>query len=462
VKKPRNLILLDPSEVQVPEGRFRKEFDQHELQLLIKSILELGQIQPVVITREGELVVGERRLRACKHLGREIEAVYIDEVDELMLREMEFHENIYREQYTPQERVLAKEALHAIKQKQFGDPTDPSSLRYGEGWRQEDTAKMLGQSQALLSEELIMAKILPHSPEMQKAKTLTDMKKVMKKLKKEAQWHVQAEKAESLAAVEEKRMPGERPSLTREQLLKGKVSAWDKRLIVADAMEMLHKKELYLGPPGLVFFDPPWGVGLHEKVEDGVLQGISYEDTKEKFKAEFPVYARLLYEAMRPDSHLYVFFGIVHHRFVYFHLARAGFEVNRRPIIWAKPGIKSTRQPEKWPGASYEPIAFARKGSRDLVEKIGDSITDVKALTPEQKKGHPSAKPWQLYDNLLKRSCYPGDVVLDPMYGTGPAFVACEMNPKLRPMWYGWENVIGNRQKSLLNLLQAVGAAKGE
>ncbi len=462
MKKRRDLSLLDPSEVLVPEGRFRKEFDQHELQLLIKSILELGQIQPIVITRDMELVAGERRLRACRHLEREIECLFIDEVDDLTIREMEFHENIYREQYTPQERVLAKQSLHSIKQEQFGDPTDPAAPQYGEGWRQTDTAEMLGQSQALLSEELVMAKILPHSPEMQKAKTLTEMKKVMKKLKKEAQWHIQAEKAETLAAEEDGAMPGDRASMTREQLLKGKVSAWDKRLIVADAMEMLKKEELYLGPPGIVFFDPPWGVNLHEKVEDGVLQGMAYDDSEKKFQEEFPTYVRLLYEAMRPDSHLYCFFGIVHHAFVYESLSAAGFEVNGRPIIWVKPGIKSTRQPDKWPGAGYEPIAFARKGSRDLVEKLPDSITDVKPLTPEQKRGHPSAKPWQVYDNLLKRSCYPGEVILDPMYGCGGAFIACEMNPKLRPMWYGWELEMGNRQKSLLNLLEAVGAAKGE
>jgi len=456
------LLVLRTEEVKVKDDRFRQEFDLHELEMLKKSILKLGQIQPIVVTREMELVAGERRLRACREMAREVKAVYVDEVDELMLKEMELHENLYRQDLTPQETVLAKQELHRIKVQQHGDPRDPASLTPGEGWTQGDTSQMLGQSRSLLTEELAMARLLPHIPEMQKAKTMAEMKKIAKKLQKQAEWHIESEKATDQLKKEGKIIGEGKASLTREQIVTGKVQAWDKRLMLENAMEMLQKGELYLGPPGVVFWDPPWGVELQQKVEAGVLQGEAYEDYEAKFKEEFPVYCKLLFDAMRPDSHLYCFFGIVHYSFVYDSLANAGFEVNGRPIIWAKLGIKSTRQPDKWPGASYEPIAFARKGSRDLVEKLPDSIIDVKPLSPEEKKGHPSAKPWELYDNLLKRSAYPGDVILDPMYGTGPAFVACEMNPKQRYLWYGWEQNKNYRNTCLLKLLECLGVKGGQ
>jgi hypothetical protein len=302
-----------------------------------------------------------------------------------------------------------------------------------------------------------MAKLIPHVPELKAAKTMAEMKKVAKKLQKQAEWHIESKAAHATLVDQGKIAIDDGKSMTREDILKGKVEAWDKRLVTADAMEMLKGDQLYLGPPGVVFFDPPWGVELQQKVEAGLLQGDAYEDYESKFKEEFPEYCSLLYKAMRPDSHLYCFFGIVHYSFVYESLRAAGFEVNGRPIIWVKPGIKSTRQPDKWPGAGYEPIAFARKGSRDLVDKLPDSITDVKPLGPNAKKGHPSAKPWELYDNLLKRSAYPGDTILDPMFGSGAAFVACEMNPKLRPLWYGWERDKKCRGLAMLNLLEALG-----
>ena len=73
---------------QIVPNRFqpRTEFDRAELASLAESIRENGLIQPVSLrkTKEGfELVAGERRLRACKMLGRDkIEAIVYDISDE--------------------------------------------------------------------------------------------------------------------------------------------------------------------------------------------------------------------------------------------------------------------------------------------------------------------------------------------------------------------------------------------
>jgi ParB family chromosome partitioning protein len=123
-----SLLELSPELVKVKDGRFREDIDLHELEMLKKSILKLGQIQPIVVTREMELVVGERRLTACRELNREVTAIYVDQVDELLLREMELHENLYRANLTPAETVLAKQEIHNIWQSQEGDPMDPTSL----------------------------------------------------------------------------------------------------------------------------------------------------------------------------------------------------------------------------------------------------------------------------------------------------------------------------------------------
>ena len=48
-------------------NRYRKNLGN--IQSLADSIKELGLLHPVVVRRDGRLVAGERRLRACQHLG---------------------------------------------------------------------------------------------------------------------------------------------------------------------------------------------------------------------------------------------------------------------------------------------------------------------------------------------------------------------------------------------------------
>ncbi|MDW9503036.1 hypothetical protein GOB10_18440 [Sinorhizobium meliloti] len=58
--------------------RFRRDFG--DLDALAASIRDLGLLQPIVIDQDGNLLAGERRLRACRLLGwTEIPAVVKEE-----------------------------------------------------------------------------------------------------------------------------------------------------------------------------------------------------------------------------------------------------------------------------------------------------------------------------------------------------------------------------------------------
>ena len=83
----------------------RKNFDEDALNELASSIEEFGLIQPVVLYKDNDdsytLIAGERRLRACKILGKtDIKAVILD-ADEDKLRELALIENIQREDLNP-------------------------------------------------------------------------------------------------------------------------------------------------------------------------------------------------------------------------------------------------------------------------------------------------------------------------------------------------------------------------
>jgi ParB family transcriptional regulator, chromosome partitioning protein len=47
--------------------RFRRDFG--DIEGLADSIKALGLLQPIVVTPDGRLLCGERRLRACRLLG---------------------------------------------------------------------------------------------------------------------------------------------------------------------------------------------------------------------------------------------------------------------------------------------------------------------------------------------------------------------------------------------------------
>lgn len=86
--------------------RHRKEMG--DLSGLADSIKRLGLLQPVVITPEGELIAGERRLRAVKLLGWASVPVRVVDLAGLVRGEMA--ENFTRKSFTPSEAVAVAEA----------------------------------------------------------------------------------------------------------------------------------------------------------------------------------------------------------------------------------------------------------------------------------------------------------------------------------------------------------------
>jgi ParB/RepB/Spo0J family partition protein len=236
------------------------------------------------------------------------------------------------------------------------------------------------------------------------------------------------------------------------QVFQNKFRGADKRLVCGDSLEYL-SEPIPWGRPTIVIWDPPWGIDHDIKLAGLGSAYDTYEDNSEYFQSLFSQMVPLLFSQMAEHSHLYCFFSITNLEFIYQTLESAGFQVNRRPIIWTKPGIRSTRAPETWPGAGYEPIAFARKGSKPLIQKKSDFIEGIKPPPPSQK-GHPAAKPPELYMDLLARSACVQDFVFDPCFGSGPLFRACELLPQLQLTWAGCEKEETWKNLALVKLME--------
>jgi ParB family chromosome partitioning protein len=93
----------------------RRTFDDDTLDELAASIAEVGLLQPVVVRSLGagrfELVMGERRWRACQRAGLEhIPAIVRETHDDDMLRDA-LIENLHRQQLDPLEEAAAYQQL---------------------------------------------------------------------------------------------------------------------------------------------------------------------------------------------------------------------------------------------------------------------------------------------------------------------------------------------------------------
>ncbi len=118
---------------QIQPSRFqpRLNFSQKKIEDLASSIREKGVIQPVLIRSLGgdqyELIAGERRLRAVKHLNLEEIPAIVRRVADADVLEMAIIENIQREELNPIEEAKAYKRLS----EEFGVSQDSIAQRVG-------------------------------------------------------------------------------------------------------------------------------------------------------------------------------------------------------------------------------------------------------------------------------------------------------------------------------------------
>jgi ParB family chromosome partitioning protein len=93
----------------------REVFDDDLLQELVTSIKEVGLLQPVVVRPSGpsryELIMGERRWRACREAGLEAIPAIVRATDDEKLLLDALLENLHRAQLNPLEEAAAYDQL---------------------------------------------------------------------------------------------------------------------------------------------------------------------------------------------------------------------------------------------------------------------------------------------------------------------------------------------------------------
>jgi len=175
-----------------------------------------------------------------------------------------------------------------------------------------------------------------------------------------------------------------------------------------------------------VLWDPPFGIDLGTLVKS--KSRTVYHDTPEYYAEFMTELLPELYRVMKPDSHIYVFHGPDMFEYTKRSMISTGFDVDKIPWIWHKSNMAGqSNAPDRWPGRVYEPILFGHKGKKPMLMKGRRNVLNVKAISAQRKR-HPTQKPVLLYRALLQNSVRVGDLVLDPMAGSGASLIAAAIS----------------------------------
>jgi len=360
----------------------RARKDLGEIEELAEDIKRLGLIHPIVIDETNTLRAGGRRLSALiinetYELIENIHFRYMKDLTELEKQEVELSENVQRKNFTWQEDIDLKQKLHELRSKMAKEK--------GEEWDVEKTAKELGMGERQLHRDIELAKFVKTKPDILKEDEKNTAKSKMKRIKEEMKRSI------TVSGV---------PKM--------------KNLHHGDCLEVM--RTLPEHSVDLVLFDPPYGVNL-SNTENISAGHRGFQDDKESAMILMRAALKEIKRVLKIGAHCYVFYAMWHHCDVYKIVSEELGGVQPNPLFWYKTNGAGNNMPFKRYTIVYEPLFFCWNFSkqRDLIER-GNTVLPH---AWENNKKHPAQKPLSLYKELIKMSTHPGEVVLDPMAGSG-------------------------------------------
>jgi DNA modification methylase len=361
-------IEMWPVDKPVPYPKNARKISDQAVEKVASSIQAFGFRQPIVVDKEGVIVVGHARLLGAKKLGHKLVPVHrADNLTPAEIRAYRLADNRTNQETEWDSERLCEELKELMVQDFDLALTcfDPDEI----------TAYTIQTTQGLVDED--------QTPEV-KDFALTS--------------------------------PGDLWMLGNHRLL-----CRDSTSI--DAVERLMDGQ----KADLVFTDPPYNVDYQGYTEEKLkIQGDKM--TPEQFQ-EFlsSVFSSYLW-ALKPGGSMYVCHPSSWQREFQGALERSDFEV-RCQIIWAKNTFAWGFGRYKF---QHEPIFYChRRGQSDPWYGDKSQSTLWQEKKPAANRLHPTMKPVELIERALVNSSKAGDLVLDLFGGSGSTMIAAEKNGHL-------------------------------
>jgi ParB/RepB/Spo0J family partition protein len=373
----RTMVPMD--EIKITRDRFRGATGN--MNDLAQSLLSFGQLQPVILDENNELIDGFRRYTAQQMNGAtEIWAVHQAEVDPLLARELELETNIQREDMTPAERVRAIAEIDRLRR-----TANPN-------WSQRQTAAVAGVSQKDVSKATRLAKMMELFPELAEAKSVRQM---------ESWAEFRANTQNRMADVAAKHID---------------LSDIESKIWLGDSVELI--KQVPDESIDAVITDPPFGIDYDNRKAGSEAAVSSYEDSRDSYERILSM-APDLYRVIKPDGWLIWFMGISWYERAKQAFRDAGFGVDEIPIIWDRSeGRNYTARPDKYFARSYDIALHCTKGSPNIIQRNKSNIIRVRPVEGDDRETLVE-RPVELYAELIRRLTLQGETVADFFVGSG-------------------------------------------
>ena len=397
--------------------RFRKDYGNVEE--LADSIRSYGLIHPPCVDADNNLVAGGRRMAAIDLLGwKTIPVTFVESLTDRQRRILEMEENIRRKSMTWQEECLAVYEVHQLQVAE--------GITSRDFWTQQRTGEMLGMSVANVNYTLAVARALrdPNSGIHGQNNFSDALRFLMDRKQREAEAeqarriHAQLEQTQSISlepiSSAEGSSTAEVPALIdRDQV----VVPLSKILRLGDCVELI--KELPDNSIDHTISDPPYAIDM------AMFHGIDVSSTA----AEHDVTENLkTLEAIIPELYRVTKYfcalwcDAMNFGFLYSHMVKAGFKVQRWPLIWQKTTTCKNDAAQYNFTKNYEICIIGRKEGVTLVQQPATSVIQ---MGNTHDGDHPFYKPLEVWSFLFKHLTLVGQTILDPFAGEGSCPIAC-------------------------------------
>lgn len=402
------LFEIALTEIKVTRRRERK--DLGDLEELATSILRVGQLQPIVLDDENNLIAGERRTEAFKLNGATtILAIRKKDVTEDMAKEMELEENLQRKDFTLEERVRGLAELDRLRRAR-----DPN-------WTQVQTAVAAGgkTSQRDVSQAVQLEKMMNLFPEIAQAKSISQALNMAKA------------KATNIGRILDVQSQPENFADIESKIWHGDST----EVILGIEDESFHA----------IVTDPPFGVNDDERAAGTIGALTAYDDTKELYLKILGM-APEMYRVLKPNGFVVFFFGMSWYREVVDAFEKAGFAVDPIPLIWDRTeGRTFTNCPDHLFAKGYDVAIHARKGEAKFAKQGRHNIFKF-APVPSRERVTLVERPVELYAEIIKHLTVEGETVADFFVGSGSCPAAAH---QLKREFFGVEKSAERRAAAI-------------
>ena len=397
------------------------------------SIKRVGLINPIIVTKDYQLIAGERRWEAFKALNLPtIPVRWVDDLNTDELKVIELEENVKRKDLPWQDSARAIAELHYLYGK-----ADPS-------WNQRMTAEALSIDAGYISTILLVAAHLKE-PRVNKATNINEARNLIRRRKERED----ETEINDMAVFARSMIVQTQPKPDESSPLQGVVTPQQTQVHVLDqtgelvspvwsraAVERSIRQENFLewAPTysgisfNLIHCDFPYGANVFDgagqfKPED---QEGAYSDQAADYWTLTECLVKNLDHLLSPLGHLMFWLSpkpeVLLKTMRLFEQEGPSIEFYPYPLIWHKSdnsGIVGDSQ--RWPRHTYEAALLAYRGRRPLIRTVADSYSG-----PGDRKLHPSCKPEPMLRHFFAALVDGNTRFLDPTCGAASSLRAAE------------------------------------